>query len=77
MRDVKWSESGEMCCIISESSFYILRYDPEVVATAFESGEFDEGEGVEDRLNSCEISEAVLTGIWVAIVSYITTRICV
>ena len=66
MRDVKWSESGEMCCIISESSFYILRYDPEVVATAFESGEFDEGEGVEDSFELlAEISEAVLTGIWV------------
>ena len=66
VRDVKWSESGEMCCIISENSFYILRYDPEVVAAAFESGEFDEGEGVEDSFELlAEISETVLTGIWV------------
>jgi coatomer subunit beta' len=66
VRDVKWSESGEMCCIISETSFYILRYDPNVVAAAFESGEFDEGEGVEDSFELlAEISETVLTGIWV------------
>ena len=48
VKDVWWSDSGDLVAIASDSSFYILRYDPEATAAAFAAGEVDEGEGVED-----------------------------
>ena len=66
VRDVWWSESGDLVCIASESSFYILRYDAEATAAAFEAGEVDEGEGVEDAFELLhEVGESVRTGVWV------------
>ena len=66
VKDVWWSESGDLVAIASESSFFILRYDAEATAAAFEAGEVDEGEGVEDAFELLhEIGESVRTGVWV------------
>ena len=47
-KDVWWSDSGELVAISSETSFFILRYDAAATVAAFEKGDVDEGEGVED-----------------------------
>ena len=61
-----WSDSGELVAIASESSFYILRYDAAATAAAFEAGNVDEGEGVEDAFELLtEVGETVRTGVWV------------
>ena len=66
VKDVWWSDSGDLVAIASDSSFYILRYDPEATAAAFAAGEVDEGEGVEDAFELLhEVGEQVRTGVWV------------
>ena len=66
VKDVWWSDSGELVAIASESSFYILRYDAAATAAAFEAGNVDEGEGVEDAFELLtEVGETVRTGVWV------------
>ncbi len=63
VKDIKWSDSGELVALIGESSFYTLRYVREAFTQAVESGaEFDE-DGVEDAFELVtETSEAVRTG---------------
>ncbi len=29
-----WSETGELCCIATEESYFVLKYDSEAVAAA-------------------------------------------
>ena len=66
VKDVWWSDSGELVAISSETSFFILRYDAVATAAAFESGDVDEGEGVEDAFELLsEVGESVRTGVWV------------
>ena len=36
-KSVIWSENGEMCCITTEESFFILRYSQENVSLAMEN----------------------------------------
>jgi hypothetical protein len=31
---VFWSETGELCCIATEESYFVLKYDSEAVAAA-------------------------------------------
>ena len=31
---VYWSETGELCCIATEESYFVLKYDSEIVANA-------------------------------------------
>ena len=62
-RDVMWNDSGEMVAILSESSFYVLRFDREAVDTAFESGSTIEEDGIEEAFELLnEVSEHVRTG---------------
>ena len=66
VKNVIWSESGEMVTIVSDTSFFILRYNLEATAEAFASGQVDESEGVEESFELIsEINESVVTGIWV------------
>ena len=66
VKNVIWSESGEMVTIISDTSFFILRYNLEATAEAFASGQVDESEGVEESFELIsEINESVVTGLWV------------
>lgn len=65
-KQVYWSESGELLVLTSESSFFILRYDPEVVASMIESGEEPGEDGFEDAFDLIqEISEQVRSAFWV------------
>jgi len=64
-KEIKWSESGELMCIACEESFFILRYNREVVAAAFETEGATGEEGVEGAFTLVhEVSEQLRTFIW-------------
>ena len=66
-KNVYWSESGELICIATEESFYILKYYPDNVQEAKENRaeKFTE-DGVEDAFDVVsEVQESVKTGLWV------------
>lgn len=63
VRDIRWSDSGELVAIVSESSFYILRLDNQAVDAFLASGEEAEDDGLEDAFELLnEVSERVRTG---------------
>jgi coatomer subunit beta' len=66
VKDIWWAESGELVCISSDTSFYILKYNREMVDTYLASGEpVDENEGIEDAFELLyEIGERVRTAVW-------------
>uniref|UniRef100_A0A4W5P4L8 Beta'-coat protein n=1 Tax=Hucho hucho TaxID=62062 RepID=A0A4W5P4L8_9TELE len=65
-KHVFWSESGELVCIATEESFFVLRYHSEKVTTAQETKEGVTEDGIEDAFEVLgEIQEVVNTGLWV------------
>merc|ERR1712117_27404 len=65
-KNVYWSENGELCCIATEESYFVLRYDAEKVAAAAENPEKVTEDGIEDAFDVLgEVSETVKTGLWV------------
>lgn len=65
-KEVKWSESGELVVVVCDESFFVLRYNRELVAAAFESGAPIGEEGVDDAFEVVhEITEAIRTCVWV------------
>lgn len=66
VRDIIWSENGELVAIIAETSFYILRYMREAVEAAIASGVAPDSDGYEDAFDLVhEEGDAVRTGLWV------------
>jgi len=65
--NVFWSVNGDMLCIATAESFFILRYLPENVAAAKESKEeLITEDGIEDAFDViAECQEIVKTGLWV------------
>ncbi|XP_041949813.1 coatomer subunit beta' isoform X3 [Alosa sapidissima] len=65
-KHIFWSDSGELVCIATEESFFILRYLSEKVATSQETNEGVTEDGIEDAFEVLgEIQEIVKTGLWV------------
>merc|ERR1712088_1308538 len=65
-RNVYWSENGEPCCIATEESYFVLRYDAEKVAASAENPEKVSEDGIEDAFDVIgEVTEIVKTGLWV------------
>uniref|UniRef100_A0A674EH76 Coatomer subunit beta' n=1 Tax=Salmo trutta TaxID=8032 RepID=A0A674EH76_SALTR len=65
-KHIFWSDSGELVCIATEESFFILRYLSEKVAASQENNEGVTEDGIEDAFEVCgEIQEVVKTGLWV------------
>lgn len=67
-KNVFWSENGELVCITTEESFFILKYSQEAVEAARSSGSKEDitEDGIEDAFEVIgEIEEVVKTGIWV------------
>ena len=48
---VYWSETGELCCIVTEESYFILKYQPDVVASAAENPDKVSEDGIEDAFD--------------------------
>lgn len=62
---IVWNESGELVAVISDESFYILRFDRNAFEEGMFSGAYDEDEGVEVAFDvEHEIAEGVRTGKW-------------
>ncbi|KAJ1429085.1 WD40/YVTN repeat-like-containing domain superfamily [Sesbania bispinosa] len=58
--------SGDLVTIASDTSFYILKYNRDVVASYLDSGSPVDEQGVEDAFELLhEMNERVRTGIWV------------
>ena len=63
---VYWSETGELCCIVTEESYFILKYQPDVVAAGAENPDKVSEDGIEDAFDVIgEVDESVKTGLWV------------
>jgi len=65
-RNVYWSETGELCCIATEESYFVLRYDGDKVAAAADQPDKVSEDGIEDAFDVIgEVQEVVKTGLWV------------
>ncbi|XP_040902723.1 coatomer subunit beta'-like isoform X2 [Toxotes jaculatrix] len=65
-KHIFWSDSGELVCIATDESFFVLRYLPERVSAAQESKEETSEDGIEDAFEVLgEVPEVVKTGVWV------------
>ncbi|KQK19911.1 coatomer subunit beta'-1 isoform X1 [Brachypodium distachyon] len=66
VKNVYWADGGDLVAIASDASFYILKYNRDVVAAYLEGGKPVDEEGVEDAFELLhEVNERVRTGIWV------------
>ncbi|CAM0912707.1 unnamed protein product [Alopecurus aequalis] len=66
VKNVYWADSGDLVAISSDTSFYILKYNRDVVAAYLEGGKPVDEEGAEDAFELLhEVNERVRTGIWV------------
>ncbi|KAG7594967.1 WD40 repeat [Arabidopsis thaliana x Arabidopsis arenosa] len=66
VKNLYWADSGDLVAIASDTSFYILKYNRDLVSSHFDSGRPTEEEGVEDAFEVLhENDERVRTGIWV------------
>ncbi|KAJ7540716.1 hypothetical protein O6H91_10G027900 [Diphasiastrum complanatum] len=66
VKNIYWADSGDLVAISSENSFYILKYNHQVVTSYLDSGKPIDEQGVEDAFELLhEISERVRTGVWV------------
>nr|CAD1843045.1 unnamed protein product [Ananas comosus var. bracteatus] len=66
VKNLYWADSGDLVAIAGDTSFYILKYNRDVVSSYLESRKPADEEGVEDAFELLhEINERVRTGIWV------------
>ncbi|WVZ79575.1 hypothetical protein U9M48_027140 [Paspalum notatum var. saurae] len=66
VKNVYWADSGDLVTISSDSSFYILKYNRDLVSSHLDGGASVGEEGVEDAFELLhEINERVRTGLWV------------
>lgn len=65
-KEVYWSESGNMVCIATSESAYVLSYDAQATASAVAMGQVSEELGIEGTFDLLyEISDSVTSGKWV------------
>ncbi|CAF1960502.1 unnamed protein product [Rotaria magnacalcarata] len=65
-KTIYWSQTGELVCIATEESYYILRYNSQAIVAASTNKDLVSEDGIEDAFDALsEISEVIKTGIWV------------
>lgn len=65
-KNVFWADTGELVCIATDESFFILKYNSEAVTKAQEDNEGITEDGIEEAFEVIgEIEEVVKTGVWV------------
>lgn len=65
-KHIYWSDNGELVCISTEESFFILKYFPEAFEKARETKQGVTEDGIEEAFEVVgEIEESVRTGLWV------------
>ncbi|KAH9666194.1 Coatomer subunit beta'-2 [Citrus sinensis] len=66
VKNLYWADSGDLVAIASDTSFYILKYNRDVVSAYLDSGKPVDEQGVEDAFELLhETNERVRTGLWV------------
>ncbi|XP_022845701.1 coatomer subunit beta'-2-like isoform X1 [Olea europaea var. sylvestris] len=66
VKNLYWADSGDLVTIASDTSFYVLKFNRDVVSAHMDSGRSVDEQGVEDSFELLyEINERVKTGIWV------------
>ncbi|KMZ56206.1 Coatomer subunit beta'-1 [Zostera marina] len=66
VKNMYWADGGDLVAIASDASFYILKFNKDIVSSYLESGRPTEEEGVEEAFELLhETNERVRTGIWV------------
>ncbi|PVU91568.1 hypothetical protein BB561_004341 [Smittium simulii] len=61
-KDVFWSESGELFVVVTDESFFVLRFNSLALSNADEISD----EGVEDAVELiAEITESIVSGSWI------------
>uniref|UniRef100_A0A803NZY7 Coatomer subunit beta' n=1 Tax=Cannabis sativa TaxID=3483 RepID=A0A803NZY7_CANSA len=66
VKNLYWADSGDLVAIASDTSFYILKYNRDVVSSYLDSGRPIDDQGVEDAFELLhEMNERVRTGLWV------------
>jgi len=66
VKNLHWADSGDLVAIASDTSFYILKYNRDVVSSYLDSGRPVDEQGVEDAFELLhEVNERVRTGLWV------------
>lgn len=46
-----WSQNGELVCIATEESYYVLRYNPQAIAAAASNKDLMSEDGIEDAFD--------------------------
>uniref|UniRef100_T1IL74 Uncharacterized protein n=1 Tax=Strigamia maritima TaxID=126957 RepID=T1IL74_STRMM len=65
-KHVMWAESGELVCIATDESYFILKYNAEAVTHSKETKLGVSEDGIEDAFDVLgEVQETVKTGLWV------------
>ncbi|RVE64372.1 hypothetical protein OJAV_G00125350 [Oryzias javanicus] len=65
-KHIFWSESGELLCIATDESFFLLRFLPEQISAAQGANDKMTEDGIEDAFEVLgEVQEVVKTGLWV------------
>lgn len=63
---VFWADSGELVCVASEDTYYVLQYQGDAVTKAMTTNEGIDEDGIEAAFDVVgEIEETVKTGQWV------------
>ena len=63
VREVRWSDNGDLVALICETQFYTLRFNPEAVEQFYEANEEPDEDGIEDAFELLnEVQERVRTG---------------
>ncbi|PHT32187.1 Coatomer subunit beta'-1, partial [Capsicum baccatum] len=66
VKNLYWADSGDLVAIASDTSFYVLKYNRDVVSAHLDSGRSVDEQGVEEAFELLnEINERVRSGIWV------------
>eukprot|EP00879_Flechtneria_rotunda_P019952 GHRR01020972.1.p1 GENE.GHRR01020972.1~~GHRR01020972.1.p1 ORF type:complete len:816 (+),score=351.64 GHRR01020972.1:464-2911(+) len=66
VKDVIWSDNGELVAIAGDASFYILQFNRGAVEAAFAAGSAVDEDGNEDAFELvAEVPEKIRTGLWV------------
>ncbi|KAF3775944.1 Coatomer subunit beta'-2 [Nymphaea thermarum] len=66
VKNLYWADSGDLLSVASDTSFYILKYNRDIVSSHLDSGKSTDEQGVEEAFEVLhEMNERVRTGIWV------------
>ncbi|KAL0724476.1 hypothetical protein Bca4012_039075 [Brassica carinata] len=66
VKNLYWADSGDLVAIASDSSFYILKLNRDIVSSYMDGGKEIDEEGIEDAFELLnETNERVRTGLWV------------